>query len=95
MAIDNETVKNIAFLSKLKVEDDKIETVKNEFNKILTWIEQLKEVDTQNVEALVSVNEEILVCREDKVTDGGKKAEVLANAPMSEYGYIAVPKVVE
>ena len=44
MAIDTQTVKKIAFLSRLKIEDDKIEAAKEEFDKILDWVEQLKEV---------------------------------------------------
>lgn len=95
MAIDHETVKRIAFLSRLRVEEDKLEETKEEFNKILAWIEQLGEVPTDQVEPLVSVNEENLFCREDVVNDGNKKAEILANAPMSEFGYFVVPKVVE
>lgn len=95
MAIDNETVKRVAFLSRLKVEDGKLEETKEEFNKILAWVEQLNEVQTEDVEPLVSVNEESLCCRDDVVSDGNKKAEVLANAPMSEFGYFVVPKVVE
>lgn len=95
MAIDNETVKRIAFLSRLKVEDEKLEETKEEFNKILSWIEQLNEVSTENVDPLVSVNEDNLRCREDVVNDGSKQAEILANAPKSEFGYFVVPKVVE
>ena len=44
MAVDNQMVKQIAFLSKLKIEDDKLEETKDEFNKILAWVEELKEV---------------------------------------------------
>ena len=95
MAVDSKTVQKVALLAKLRVDDDKVEATKDEFNKILQWIEQLDEVDTDGVEPLVSVNEEHLVCREDEVTDGNVKDEVLANAPMSEFGYFAVPKVVE
>ncbi len=95
MAIDKETVRRIAFLSRLRVEDDKIEAVENEFNKILNWVEQLKEVDTENVEPLISVNENHLILRKDEVTEGNQAEAVLANAPMKEYGYFAVPKVVE
>ena len=53
MAIDSQTVKRIAFLSRLKVDDDKIEATKDEFNKILDWVEQLNEVDTESTEPLV------------------------------------------
>lgn len=95
MAIDKETVKRVAFLSRLRIEDDKVEATEKEFNKILGWIEQLNEVDTDSVEPLVSVNESNLTCREDVVNDGEKSKEILANAPMQEFGYFVVPKVVE
>ncbi len=95
MAIDKETVKRIAFLSRLKIEDDKIEAAEQEFNKILGWVDQLKEVDTNDVAPLVSVNENHLQMRRDEVTEGNIAEEILANAPMKEYGYFAVPKVVE
>ncbi len=95
MAIDTETVKRIAFLSRLKIENDKIQATEDEFNKILDWVEQLKEVNTDNVEPLISVNENCLSLRVDEVTEGNQSEAVLANAPMKEYGYFAVPKVVE
>ena len=95
MAIDNETVKRVAFLSRLKVDDDKIEATKEEFNKILNWIEELNEINTDNVEPLISVNNTTLRLREDKVSDGNYQETVLKNAPDKEYDYFAVPKVVE
>lgn len=95
MAVDNQMVQQIAFLSKLKIEDDKLEETKDEFNKILEWVEELKEVNVENTEQLISVNEENLICRDDIVKDGNKKDEVLKNAPSSEFGYFAVPKFVE
>ncbi|MBP5615184.1 MAG: Asp-tRNA(Asn)/Glu-tRNA(Gln) amidotransferase subunit GatC [Alphaproteobacteria bacterium] len=95
MAIDNEMVKQVAFLARLKVEDSKVESTKEEFNNILAWVEQLKEVNTDNVEPLVAVNDTKLVVRDDEVADGNLKEAVLKNAPMQEFGYFAVPKVVE
>ncbi len=95
MAIDNMTVKQIAFLSRLKVEDEKVEATKEEFNKILNWIEELNEVNTDEIEPLISVNDTVLKMREDTVTSGNCKDEVLKNAPAAEYDYFAVPKVVE
>jgi aspartyl-tRNA(Asn)/glutamyl-tRNA(Gln) amidotransferase subunit C len=95
MAIDNDTVKRIAFLSRLKVEDDKIDATKEEFNKILNWIEELNEVNTDDIEPLISVNDSQLRLREDNVMAGNCREDILANAPMSEFDYFAVPKVVE
>lgn len=95
MAIDTETVKRVAFLSRLRIDDDKIEATKEEFNKILAWIEELNEINTDNVEPLVAVNNTALRMRKDEVTAGRCKEAVLQNAPAAEYDYFAVPKVVE
>ena len=95
MAVDADTVRKIAFLSRLKVDDDKIKDTEDEFNKILDWVAQLNEDDTSSVEALESVNDTNLILREDNVTAGNQRDEILANASLSEYGYFVVPKVVE
>lgn len=95
MAIDNETVKRVAFLSRLKIEDDKIEPTKEEFNKILQWIEELNEINTDEVEPLISVNNVNLRMRNDEITAGNCREDILKNAPSAEYDYFAVPKVVE
>ena len=95
MAVDSQTVKRIAFLSRLKVEEDKIEATKEEFNKILNWIEELNEINTDAVEPLIAVNDTTLRVREDVVASGNCKDEILKNAPAAEYDYFAVPKVVE
>ncbi len=95
MAVDAQEVRKIAFLSRLKIEDDKVEATKEEFNKILQWVDTLKEVDTDSVEPLVSVNENNIALREDEVVAGNCSEAILSNAPMKEYGYFAVPKVIE
>ncbi len=95
MTVDTQTVKRVAALAKLKIDEDKVAATEAEFNKILQWVDQLKEVDTSNVEALVSVNENFLEMRRDEVTEGNQADAVLANAPQKEYGYFAVPKVIE
>ncbi|MBQ2886878.1 MAG: Asp-tRNA(Asn)/Glu-tRNA(Gln) amidotransferase subunit GatC [Alphaproteobacteria bacterium] len=95
MAVDNETVKHIAFLSRLRVEESKAEETKQEFNKILDWVEELSEVNTDGVEPMVSVHTEPNEPREDVVTAKNMNEAVLANAPAKEFGYFVVPKVVE
>lgn len=97
MTIDAETVKKVAFLSRLRIDEDKVEDTKNEFNKILNWVGELSEVNTDGVQPLVSVNQTMLEMRADKVTEGNQVQEILANAPMEEFmgGYITVPKVLE
>ncbi|MBR5598921.1 MAG: Asp-tRNA(Asn)/Glu-tRNA(Gln) amidotransferase subunit GatC [Alphaproteobacteria bacterium] len=95
MAIDNETVKQIAYLARLGVEPEKLEETQKEFNKILSWVEELGEVDTSGVEPMISPYEDSILLREDKVTEGCQSSKILSNAPAKEFGYFAVPKVVE
>ena len=75
--------------------DEEIERLVPELNNILGWVEQLGEVDTDGVEPLTAVIEQKLRLRDDKVTDGDCRDAVLANAPGTEHGFFAVPKVIE
>ncbi len=95
MSIDAATVRRIAHLARIKVEDGEIEHLQNEINSILGFVEQLKEVNVEGVEPMTSVTPMKLPLREDKVTDGGDAGRVLANAPQTADGFFLVPKVVE
>ena len=95
MSIDGATVRRIAHLARIKVEDGEIDHLAGEINSILGFVEQLKEVDVEGVEPMTSVTPMKLPLREDKVTDGGDAKKVLMNAPQTEEGFFLVPKVVE
>jgi aspartyl-tRNA(Asn)/glutamyl-tRNA(Gln) amidotransferase subunit C len=95
MAIDAATVRKVARLARIRVEEDKVEPLAAELSGILTWIEQLNEVDTEGVAPMASTEAVSLPMREDVVTDGGDPAKILANAPKSDRGFFVVPKVVE
>lgn len=75
--------------------DSEIEALVPEINNILGWIEQLSEVNTDGVEPLTAVIDQKLRLRDDAVTDGNIRDEVLANAPEAQHGFFAVPKVIE
>ncbi|MBY4895247.1 asparaginyl/glutamyl-tRNA amidotransferase subunit C [Jannaschia sp. EhC01] len=95
MSIDVATAAKVAKLARIKVEDDALPALAQEFNAILGFIEQLEEVDVEGVEPMVSVTPMALPRREDVVTDGNQQAKVLANAPDAREGFFSVPKVVE
>ena len=95
MSLDKETVKNIAFLARIKVPDQDLEPLAGEFSHIIGWVEQLSEVDTEGVEPMTSVADMELFRREDVISDGGVPEKVLANAPDREENFYTVPKVVE
>ena len=95
MSVDKETVARIAHLARLKVPEEALEPMTGELNKILEWVEQLDEVDTANVAPMTSVVHAQIPMREDNVTAGGQRNDVLKNAPDAQHGFFAVPKVIE
>ncbi len=95
MAIDTTTAARVAKLARIKVEEDQLPALADEFSAILGFIEQLNEVDVEGVEPMTSVTPMRLPRREDVVTDGNQAEAVLKNAPDSREGFFAVPKVVE
>ncbi|MCG8508679.1 MAG: Asp-tRNA(Asn)/Glu-tRNA(Gln) amidotransferase subunit GatC [Rhodospirillales bacterium] len=95
MSLDTNTVRNIAFLARIKVPDSELQHLANELSNIIGWVEQLNEVDTDGVEPIASVADMSLFRRTDEVTDGNYRDRVLANAPEPEDGFFTVPKVVE
>ncbi len=95
MSIDKATVAKIARLARIHVPEDKREALAGELSNILGWVEQLGEVDTDNVAPMTSVVEMRLPERDDVITDGDCRDDVLANAPETDAGFYVVPKVVE
>ena len=95
MSLDPATVRRIAALARIRVEDAEVATLQGELNGILGWIEQLNEVDVDGVEPLTGGAQMAMRLREDAVTDGGDPDRVLANAPDRAGDFFAVPKVVE
>lgn len=95
MAIDADIVRKVANLANIRVPDERLEPLARELTGILTWIEQLGEVDTTGVEPMTSAVAVALPMREDVVTEGGDPTPVLANAPAARNGFFVVPKVVE
>ncbi|MAT87897.1 MAG: Asp-tRNA(Asn)/Glu-tRNA(Gln) amidotransferase GatCAB subunit C [Aestuariivita sp.] len=95
MSIDRATAAKVAKLARIKVEDDALPALAEEFNTILGFIEQLNEVDIEGVDPMTSVTPQRLKRRVDQITDGDKQSMVLSNAPDAREGFFAVPKVVE
>ena len=93
--MDRSTVKNIAFLARMRVADDQLDSLAGELSASIGWVEQLAEVDTEGVEPMTSVVEMALPRRDDEVTDGRCREAVLANAPDRTDDFYTVPKVVE
>jgi aspartyl-tRNA(Asn)/glutamyl-tRNA(Gln) amidotransferase subunit C len=95
MALDKATVARIATLARIKVPEGEQAHLAGELSQILSWIEQLNEVDTTGVEPMSGGAAMRLPMRDDVVTDGDCRDQILANAPETAHGFFVVPKVVE
>jgi aspartyl-tRNA(Asn)/glutamyl-tRNA(Gln) amidotransferase subunit C len=95
MSIDIETARRVAHLARIRVEEEELPALAGELSGILTFMQQLNEVDVDGVEPMVSVTPMRLKRRQDVVTDGDIQAQILSNAPDAREGFFAVPKVVE
>jgi aspartyl-tRNA(Asn)/glutamyl-tRNA(Gln) amidotransferase subunit C len=95
MAVDQNTVRRVAKLARIRLSEDDVPVYEAELNKILHWIEQLNALDVSGVEPLTSVVEMRMKQRDDTVTEDPAPDDILANAPAAQDHYFVVPKVVE
>ena len=95
MALNKAEVAHIAALARIRVGDAEMEPLASELSQILSWVEQLGDIDTEGVPPMTSVVAMRLPMREDVVTDGDCRDAILGNAPLTARGFFAVPKVVE
>jgi aspartyl-tRNA(Asn)/glutamyl-tRNA(Gln) amidotransferase subunit C len=95
MALDKAAVAHIAALARIRVAEAELEPLAAELSHILTWVEQLAELDTEGVAPIASFAAAQLPMRPDRVTDGDCRDAILDNAPRAAKGFFVVPKVVE
>ena len=81
MSIDNSIVKKISKLSKLNIRYDSEDKMAEELNNILNWVESLQEVNTEEIEPLLSVLNEKMPLRDDEVVMDDNQGDILNNAP--------------
>ena len=95
MSIDNKTVRKVSKLAKIRINEQEEKKLIEELNNILGWVDELKKVDTEKTEPMLSVFNESMVMRKDEVSSKISDELVLKNAPESKSGFFVVPKVVE
>lgn len=96
MAIDAKMTRHIAKLARIGLEDSEIPSVTEKLNDILGWVEKLSEVNVDNVDPISSVSgDSYCDQRDDNVTDGNIRDEILACAPVRSGEFYKVPKVVD
>ncbi len=95
MSIDKNQVKKVAKLSRISLEDSKLESLSKDLDSILNFVEQLNKLDTKKIEPLTSIVDKTLEPRNDKINDGKIKDQILKNSPDKNEEFFIVPKVVE
>ena len=95
MPIDKNQVKKVAKLSRISLEDNKIDSLSKDLDSILTFVERLNELDTKEIKTLKSITNKTLEARNDIVDDGKIKDDILKNSPEKNEDFFIVPKVIE
>ena len=90
--ISDETIEYVGILAKLELSDEEKEQAKKDMANMLDYIDTLNELDTSGVEPMSHVFPVNTVFREDVVTNGDDREEILANAPEAKEGAFVVPK---
>ena len=95
MEVNNKLIQDIAKLSKLKFDDSAEEKMKSDLEKMLAFVDKLNEIDTEGIDPLIYMSEEVNVLREDKVTESTSQEDALKNAPEKDSDYFKVPTVLK
>ena len=95
MNIDKDTIEKIAHLSRLELKNNDVDKMQNDLSNILNWIDKLNELNTDNIEPLVSMSENHNIMRDDVVKEHISHNDALKNAPKKDSDYIRVPKVLD
>ena len=93
MKVNNKLIQDIAKLSKLKFDDSAKEKMKSDLEKMLAFVDKLNEIDTEGVDPLIYMSEEVNVLRKDKVSEETSQEDALKNAPEKDSDYFKVPTV--
>ena len=95
MEVNNKLIQDIAKLSKLQFDDFSNEKMKEDFKKILAFVDKLTELDTEGIEPLIYLSDEENVLRSDEVAMSTSQEDALKNAPQKDSDYFKVPTVLK
>lgn len=95
MEVNDQLVDHLANLSRLSFKPDEKEAIRNDLQKMISFIEKLNELDTTGVKPLLFMSEEENVLREDIVQGSISREEALQNAPITDGQFFKVPKVIK
>tara|TARA_B110000285_G_scaffold219904_1_gene271036 strand:+ start:1035 stop:1328 length:294 start_codon:yes stop_codon:yes gene_type:complete len=93
--INKEVITKLSSLSKLKFNNEESELISEDLSKMVNFINQLKEIDTEGIEPLIHMNEEMNNWREDKLGEVLDQEKALSNSPTKDSTYFKLPKVLD
>jgi aspartyl-tRNA(Asn)/glutamyl-tRNA(Gln) amidotransferase subunit C len=95
MEVTDALIENLAHLARLEFNEQEKAALKNDLQRMIAFVEKLKEVDTTGTEPLLHMTDAINVYRDDEVKGSMQKQTALANAPSANEHYFKVPKVIK
>ena len=95
MEVNEQLIENLANLARLRFTETETQSFKTDLQKMITFVEQLKQVDTTGVAPLLHMSETRNVLREDEIKGSISRDEALKNAPQKDSQFILVPKVIK
>lgn len=95
MSVNESDINKIAKLAKLSIPDEEKPNITRQVNSIVSWVEQLSQVNTDNIDIVTNVHDIAMPMMQDIVSDGDIAKDILKNAPKSQYDYFATPKVID
>lgn len=95
MQVDKKTLHQVAHLARLNIKPEEEAQLLNDMSEILTWVEKLKELDTEGIEPLTHMTEEVNVFRKDIAEISITQQQALKNAPVKDDKFFKVPKVLK
>lgn len=95
MEVNDEMIDKLSHLSRLEFSDTEKQSIRQDLERMIGFVEKLNELNLENVEPLLHMSGEVNVFREDKVHGSVSRAEALQNAPLHDTQFFQAPKVIK
>ena len=95
MEVNNKLIEDLSRLAKLEFDEKSAEKMKADLKKIISFVDKLSEIDTEEVEPLIYLSEEVNVLRTDEIANEVSQEDALKNAPQKDSDYFKVPTVLK
>ncbi|MFL2885427.1 MAG: Asp-tRNA(Asn)/Glu-tRNA(Gln) amidotransferase subunit GatC [Candidatus Pelagibacterales bacterium] len=95
MEFDKNSTIKLAKLARLSVNDNQLNSLEKDLKSILKFIDQLKEINTEDIDPTSNSLDQKLILRDDIAENTLSNEDLLKNVPESELGFFVVPKVIE